>query len=1641
MSKKILKISNFVLLALFTLSLLAFALGFITNILIVIAFPVLILLFNKIGRKILLGILGLLILVIILLQTDYVQNIIIGKVTKELSKDLNTEVSIKHISLSFFDKLDLDGTLVRDNKKDTLLYAGTMKVRITDWFFLKDNIDLKYIGLENTLIKLNRKDSTWNYQFIIDHFAANDTVKSTPGKSIIINLQKIDLKKIRLVQQDDWIGQTMTVKLGSLLADIDKTDFKKNSVLINNIDLDKPYFTIENFDGFRPDSLKPKSIDTGMYFNAGDLILKIASIKMTDGIFMNLKRGDFPDKGVFDGSYIRVTNINGDIKNVSFIKDTIRANLSLSAEERSGFELNRLKADFKLTPQIMEFSKLDIRTPNSRIGDYYAMRYKDFNEDMGDYISRVMMDARFRSSVVSSDDIAFFAPELSSWKQKAAFSGKFLGTVDDFKVDNVFVRTSLNTYATGDLTMKGLPDIDKTIITFTDGVVQTNNREIAFLYPDLATMTTPNMAALGNVLYRGNFKGTINKFTTTGTLSSLLGGMYADINMSFPRRGEPSYSGHVTTKQFDLGKFVNVSSLGRMSFNGKIEGSSFDLNKASTSLDGTFDSLQFNGYTYKNLNFTGNVAKGKIDGDFKANDPNFDFTSSMQIDLSGKQPSFNILGDLGKANFRNLNFTNDDFKLTGFFDLNFTGRNIDDFLGSAKILNATLLHDSTRLDFDSLSVNAFLDSSGRKVLSAESNQFDARVAGQYNILDLPNSFQSFLNKYYPAYINPPKTTPKDQRFFVVINTKDFSKYASVIDPRLSGLDYMRLTGGVNTYKTDSGFYIRAEVPYAKFDKYKLENANIKGIGGIDSLQLTGDVEKIYIGDSLFFPNTYLNIHSANDHSNVHISTSASETLNNAELNADVFTLEDGVRIDFQPSSFVVNTKKWELEKEGELVIRKNFASAKNVKFYQGFQQITVETEEGEEGGTNTSNLVVRLKNVNMGDFTSLVTTDPRLEGLANGVVYLRDFYTKFNAKTNLTIDQFRLNDDSVGVVTIKGAYNNETGKISFAGKSDNENYRFDLSGFYNLKDSINEPFSSTIHMNGTKVTIVNTFLSDIFSNIEGLATGDLTVKGDPRSPKLLGQVMYRNGALTVGYTQVRYTIDSALLTFKDDGIYFNRFFIKDKYKNTGSVRGTLYEDGFRNMRYDFDMNTDRLLVLDTKSKDNQQFYGKAIAKASLSIKGPQDNMKMSIAAEPVDTTHISIVTSGGKESTDADFIVFKKYGTEIIEPEKTSDTKLNIALDLTANNKAQIDVILDPVTGDVISATGNGRMRINVPDAGDMTMNGRYNIESGQYNFNFQSFLRKPFYLKKDAGNYIEWNGNPYRAQMKIDAQYIAKNVSFNDLLSNTGINLGSTVSGYRGEVYVIAHLTGNLSNPDIRFSFEFPSGSPIENDNNLQLFLTKVENDDNEMIKQVTFLIVFGSFAPYGQLGNGGSIAQTAGINTISQQLTNELNKIFSNWLTKLTGDKSLQFDINTSTYSSSSFYGTTNTQTRLDRQVINLKINQSILNDKIIITLGTGLDFNLGSSAVQSGNFQFLPDISVEFILSNDRKLRAIVFNKSSLDVSNGPAGNIGRRTRQGVSISYSFDFPKDKPPLPLTNAPAADSSAVKPEENPEDSTTGGK
>ena len=1163
------------------------------------------------------------------------------------------------------------------------------------------------------------------------------------------------------------------------------------------------------------------------------------------------------------------------------------------------------------------------------------------------------------------------------------------------------------------LTMKGLPDIDKTIIGFNNGNIKTNYKDLSAIIPCTQRhVTNPNIAALGNILFSGNFNGTTSSFVTNGTVATALGNITTNLAMQLPNKKEPTYKGDIDISKFNLGKFLKEEQLGIVDFKGKFDGNSFSLAKLNTKLEGHFNTFGFNGYNYQNITTNGTFLNKYFNGALKVDDPNFNLNGHVEANFSKAQPGFNILGDITKSNLQALNFSKGELYLTGLLDVNFTGTNIDNFLGSAKFLNASIANKNSKLNFDSLTlISGYLDSV--KFLRFASNDFSANVSGDFKILDLPNCFQSFLHNYYPSYIAPPTSILQNQKFVVSLNTRYVEPYFQLFDKNIKGFNDAALTGTIDT--KNNLFGIDVLLPYGKYKNYTITGAEIKGTGNRDTLSLTGNISNFQVSDSLSFPNSNLSIVSHNDVSNIALKTRATSTLNEADLNAIVATSPAGVKIKFNPSSFILNNKKWNLDKEGEISLTKNLTEAKNVKFIQGFQEITLETSP-DEGG-NTSSLDVKLKDVVGGDIASLFLKNFKIEGITNGTIHVDDIFGKLNATADLKVDELRLDEDSIGTAYIKSNYNSKTGIVSANVISNNKNYDFNINGFVNINDTGALPINTVIDLKKSRIDIVQKLIgNDVFSNLSGYATGKLSVSGKSSSPNLLGKIKLEDARLKVNYTQVYYKIDSANISFDNDGIDFGEFTIKDTLGNTGTVAGKLYEKNFKKLDFDFNLSTNKLLLLNTKSIDNAQFYGNVIGKANLSFTGPEDNCKMTISGEATDASHITIPNTNSRDNNEASFIVFKPIGEEIIDAKKQNKFNLLVDLDLLATNKVDIDVILDELTGDVIKAKGNGRLKIKVGTNEDLDIRGKYNIEAGSYNFNFQSFIRKPFVLQKGDNNFIEWSGNASDANVHIDAMYEAKNISIKDLIGSQA-SVNSSSRSYRDDVYVIATLTGKLTRPDIKFRFDFPANSPIKNDDVFDRFRKKIESDENEMLKQVTYLIVFNSFAPYGE----ASVAQTnftsIGVNSISALITKEINKSFTDLLYKITKDKSLQFDLSSAVYSSNDLFsngGVSATSTQFDRYNVKFKIGKTFFSDKIKLNFGSDFDFGVSSQAsAQNGNFQWLPDVSVEWTFTKDKNLLLLVFSKNSLDIS---GSTLGRRTRQGIGLSYKKDF--DKSPFEKKN-----------------------
>src|ERR1043165_9758827 len=86
---------------------------------------------GRILVKVIASIFLLLVLVIILIQTPFVQNFARKKIQGYLQNKLHTRVEIGKIYIGLPRNIVLDNIYLEDQQKDTLLYGGQVKVDIT----------------------------------------------------------------------------------------------------------------------------------------------------------------------------------------------------------------------------------------------------------------------------------------------------------------------------------------------------------------------------------------------------------------------------------------------------------------------------------------------------------------------------------------------------------------------------------------------------------------------------------------------------------------------------------------------------------------------------------------------------------------------------------------------------------------------------------------------------------------------------------------------------------------------------------------------------------------------------------------------------------------------------------------------------------------------------------------------------------------------------------------------------------------------------------------------------------------------------------------------------------------------------------------------------------------------------------------------------------------------------------------------------------------------------------------------------------------------------------------------------------------------------------------------------------------------
>lgn len=210
----------------------------------------------RIASKTLLGIIGLFIVLFaslwLILKVPSVQNFLVSKATTYVSKKTHTRVELKYIDLAFPKSILLQGVFIEDANHDTLVSIRELEVNINMLALLSKTVSVETLRLDNFYIQLkkNNRDSTFNYQFLIDAFTSDktkkvevDTAASSPWS---IKANSIVFSHGRFDMTDLISGLHMSLSIGNLEAELNKLDLNKSIADIGDISLSDVHGLIQN---------------------------------------------------------------------------------------------------------------------------------------------------------------------------------------------------------------------------------------------------------------------------------------------------------------------------------------------------------------------------------------------------------------------------------------------------------------------------------------------------------------------------------------------------------------------------------------------------------------------------------------------------------------------------------------------------------------------------------------------------------------------------------------------------------------------------------------------------------------------------------------------------------------------------------------------------------------------------------------------------------------------------------------------------------------------------------------------------------------------------------------------------------------------------------------------------------------------------------------------------------------------------------------------------------------------------------------------------------------------------------------------------------------------------------------------------
>ncbi|MBQ8888148.1 MAG: translocation/assembly module TamB domain-containing protein, partial [Bacteroidaceae bacterium] len=504
-------------------------------------------------------------------------------------------------------------------------------------------------------------------------------------------------------------------------------------------------------------------------------------------------------------------------------------------------------------------------------------------------------------------------------------------------------------------------------------------------------------------------------------------------------------------------------------------------------------------------------------------------------------------------------------------------------------------------------------------------------------------------------------------------------------------------------------------------------------------------------------------------------------------------------------------------------------------------------------------MTVELTRINLQQFKRVLPYLPQMDGWLGGSAHYVDSQGQMMLSADVRVDEFVYEGSPMGNWEMSGVYlpgeNNEHHVDGFVMHNGQEiTY---LNGIYQANEWGGETITGDLELSHFPLSVINPFIPDKMVEFTGDVDGTLSMNGTPAKPILNGGLKLDSVNLIMPDLSIALRFDDKQVMMNNSKMVFDKFNIYTKGDTPFAINGSVDFSDMEKMMVDLRMKASDYELMNAPKNRKATTYGKIYVDVDATLNGPVDELRMRGNMNVLGKTDFTYVLKDSPLMvTDrlGDMVTFVNFNDTItVEEEKPAValTGMDIAMTIHIDQAVQAHVDLTADGSNYMQVEGGGDLAFQYTPQGEMLLNGRYSLMSGELKYEIPIIPLKTFTIQ--SGSYLNWTGNMMNPEMNIKAtERIRANVGSEGETSRmVGFDVGIA-------------LTERLENLGLAFTLEAPEDASVQE----QLNAMSVE----ERGKLAITMLVTGMYMAEGN--------STGGFN-----MNNALNSFLQNQISNVVG------------------------------------------------------------------------------------------------------------------------------------------------------------